>query len=207
MTPLSLTRIIPWAHCLLAEVLEPGDLAVDLTAGNGHDTFFLAHQVGAEGHVIAFDVQPSALERTAARLADANFLTRRIEAPADLQGANGVTLVQESHSKLGDYLVAGPKAVIANLGYLPGGDRSLVTRPQSTLEALRVGLSRLAVGGRLAVVVYVGHPGGGDEAEVVETLFAALSAEFWQVLSLRAANRPQAPFLLVAQKSTALSCP
>lgn len=201
MRSLSLTRIIPWSHSLLAEVLERGDLAVDMTAGNGHDTLFLARQVGPAGHVIAFDVQPSALDRTAARLADADVSSRRIEEPGELQEANGVTLVHASHSRLGDYLTAEPKAVIANLGYLPGGDRSLVTRPPSTLEALTAALERLAVGGRLAVVVYVGHPGGVEEAEAVETLFSSLPSESWQVLNLEAANRPQAPYLLVAQKS------
>ncbi len=51
--------------------------------------------------------------------------------------------------------------IIANLGYLPGGDRAIITRSESTLAALDQSLTSLAVGGRVAVVVYPGHAGGG----------------------------------------------
>lgn len=40
-----------------AQVLRPGDVAVDATAGNGHDTLFLAQAVGPSGTVYAIDVQ------------------------------------------------------------------------------------------------------------------------------------------------------
>lgn len=43
-------------------------LAVDATAGNGHDTLFLAQLLGQGGQVAAFDIQPQALEKTAERL-------------------------------------------------------------------------------------------------------------------------------------------
>ena len=61
----SLTRIVPWCHQLVAEVLKPGDLAVDLTAGKGRDTLVLAQAVGEGGQVVAFDLQAVALEQTA----------------------------------------------------------------------------------------------------------------------------------------------
>ncbi len=61
----SLIRVVLWAHQLLAEVLSPGDTAVDLTAGNGTDTLFLARLVGPVGRVIAFDIQQQALQNTA----------------------------------------------------------------------------------------------------------------------------------------------
>ena len=38
----SLIRIVTWSHELVREVLRPGDLAVDLTAGKGRDTLALA---------------------------------------------------------------------------------------------------------------------------------------------------------------------
>ena len=34
------------AHDLIRDILHPGDLAIDATVGNGHDTLFLAEQVG-----------------------------------------------------------------------------------------------------------------------------------------------------------------
>ncbi len=45
-----LTRL---AHELLRAQLCPGDIAIDATAGNGHDTLFLAQAVGLCGKVAA----------------------------------------------------------------------------------------------------------------------------------------------------------
>ena len=52
------------ARDALLRAVQPGDTVVDATMGNGHDTLFLAEQVGAEGRVYAFDIQESALEST-----------------------------------------------------------------------------------------------------------------------------------------------
>ena len=60
----SLTRIVPWSQQLICEVLRPGELAVDLTAGRGRDTLAMARVVGSEGQVVAFDLQPASLELT-----------------------------------------------------------------------------------------------------------------------------------------------
>ncbi|MFP4079074.1 MAG: rRNA methyltransferase, partial [Ectothiorhodospira sp.] len=56
------------AHAEVAARLLPGALVVDATAGNGHDTRFLAEAVGASGRVWAFDVQIPALEASQRRL-------------------------------------------------------------------------------------------------------------------------------------------
>ena len=68
-----LDNILPFAHRLLAQATPAGGTAIDATAGNGHDTLFLAQCVGANGRVYAFDIQPQAL---AAALAQAVSLLR-----------------------------------------------------------------------------------------------------------------------------------
>lgn len=197
----TLTRIIPWAHEMLAETLAEGDLAVDLTAGNGHDTLFLARCVGPNGRVVAFDLQRQALATTADRLAQESVPVRILPQEGEPSREAGVTLVHDCHSRLASYLPDAPRAIIANLGYLPGGDRRLITRSESTLAALDQAFSLLAPGGRIAVVVYVGHPGGAEEGAAVSLRFASLPPKQWQVLRLESVNRADAPFLLVAQKS------
>ena len=42
------------AHREIEAVVRKGDLVIDATAGNGHDTVFLANLVGETGEVIAF---------------------------------------------------------------------------------------------------------------------------------------------------------
>ncbi len=163
MRPPSLTQR---AHAALLEVLRPGDRAIDATAGNGGDTLFLATAVGPTGHVWAFDTQAAALARTRERLAAA--------------GIDHVELRQECHSRLAawDPTATGPvRAVMFNLGYLPGGDHALVTRPETTRVALDAAARLLTPGGRISVVVYRGHPGGQAESATVEEWLQILDAD------------------------------
>jgi len=196
-----LTRIVSWGHELLSEVVHDGDLAVDLTAGNGQDTLTLFCMVGKQGRVISFDIQKRALERTAVLLEQAGACVRKkTECLSEGDLVAGVELVSDSHERFSCYVDQAPMGIIANLGYLPGGDRAIITRSESTLAALDQSLTSLAVGGRVAVVVYPGHAGGDVEADAVSGFFSALSDRMFQVLLLKVTNRPQAPFLYVAEK-------
>lgn len=65
---MSRIRLIEQVHQKLAEAIQPGDIVVDATMGNGHDTQFLAQRVGPAGWVYALDVLPEALEETRRRL-------------------------------------------------------------------------------------------------------------------------------------------
>ncbi len=195
-----LTRIVPWSQQLACEVLRPGDLAVDLTAGKGRDTLCLAKAVGPGGRVVAFDVQQVALQQAAAFLKEQGLETTFWSADQAVPDSPGIYLVQACHSRLEDIVRQPVQAIIANLGYLPGGDQALITQPDSTLSALQQSLRLLDAGGRLAVTVYPSHQGGTEEATVVDVFFVNLPRDAWQVLSLRAANRSEAPYLWVAER-------
>lgn len=196
-----LPHITSWAHDFVAEVLRPGDLAVDLTAGQGKDALFLFCAVGKKGRVLAFDIQEKALDRTARRLREAGAEVFRREAGepvADL--SPGVHLVHDSHARLDHYLHGPAKAVLANLGYLPGSTSSVKTEGASTCAALHHALALLAPGGRIALVVYTGHPGGRQEGEMAQALLCGLSPRLWHVMRLQVLNRSDAPYLLVVEK-------
>lgn len=199
------SRLTDWAHLCLGEVLTPGDLAVDLTAGNGHDTLFLWQRVANSGRVLAFDLQKTALQNTAVRL-------RKVQAPVFFCGQRqipsthtGVHLIDESHEQMAWYVRQAPRAVIANLGYLPCGDRQQVTRPTTTLLALQDALRVLAKGGRLAVTAYPRHPGGSEEEAAVAGFLQTLPPGDFEVLVFRVENSPEAPRLWVVQKNVAVS--
>ena len=178
-----------------------GGLVVDLTAGQGQDTLALYHMVGDSGQVVAFDVQPEALAATQSRLQRVGAQIRSATGSGQrLEAQPGVDLLCCSHDQLARTVPGALQGVIANLGYLPGGDRQIITRPDSTLSALEQACTGLASGGRVAIVVYPGHVGGADEAQAVGNFFAALDEQLFQVLELRVANRSQAPGLFVAEK-------
>lgn len=178
-------------HQLLREVLHGGELVVDATCGNGHDTVFLAEAVGPSGKVIAIDLQAEAVEATRNRL-----IGRGMEEGLEER----VELHQVSHAQLGSLLVAeSASAVVFNLGYLPGFDHSVITERESTLAALAEAVKALKPGGVLAAVCYPGHEGGDTEAEAVENFLAeigSLRLAKYQLLSTRSAP----PFLLLASK-------
>ncbi len=176
------------AHRLLAEVILPGDAVMDATAGNGHDTLFLAGLVGESGRVDAFDVQEAAIASARARLEDAGL-------------SAWVGFHCESHALIGNHAEKGTvAAVMFNLGYLPGADHAVATG-EDTLDALEMAARLLKVGGALSVVCYPGHAGGGEEAAAVEEWMAALAARRWRVVKHSALGtlRP-APFLIFAVK-------
>ncbi|AMV72818.1 class I SAM-dependent methyltransferase [Desulfuromonas carbonis] len=196
-----LTRIVAWAHSLVGDCLTAGDLAVDLTAGCGRDTLFLWQQVAPSGRVLSFDIQTAALAETVARLESAGapvHSSRKLGEPAGPEP--GVYPVAACHSRFGEFLPAAPQVIFANLGFHPGGNRELVTRPETTLAALQGAERHLLPGGRLLVAGYPGHPGGGEEAAVVEGWFAALPPQHWETLQLRVPNRVHAPFLVLAAR-------
>ena len=164
--------------------LRPGDAAVDATAGNGHDTAFLADAVGADGRVWAFDVQTAALDATRARL-DANGVAER------------VTLIHRGHEQMREALppeaVEGVRAVMFNLGYLPGGDRTRTTKTETTRPALDAAAALLAEGGVLTVVCYPGHAGGAEETAAVRRWAESLEQSRFRAAGYRFLNPSNDP--------------
>jgi predicted methyltransferase len=184
--PLFPPRPTALAQEILRPLIRPGDLVIDATAGNGHDTVFLAECVGESGKVLAFDVQEAALASARVRVREMGW----------------VAFFHESHVKMGDHAAAGSVAVVMfNLGYLPGENHELTTQSAETLAALEVAASLLKPGGVLSVICYPGHPAGVAEAVAVEDWMSTLTASGWRVARYGAiGTRRPAPFLLLAGK-------
>jgi len=183
-----LSGAVHLAHFFLRERLKPGDRAVDATCGNGHDTLLLARLVGAQGRVWAFDIQESALTATEERLAGAGC-------------REGVVLVQGGHERLSEVVTEPVRAVVFNLGFLPGALRETVTMPETTLAALEQAVALLLPGGIITVAIYTGHPGGTEEGGAVEGWAAALAPGRFNVWCCRQGNRSgAAPYLVVVER-------
>ncbi len=187
MTALSLPYVTfdSLGHSLMAQALR--DLlpaaplnAVDATAGNGYDTLFLAKQLAPHGQVWAFDVQKAALEATKARLSQA-----RLSAPALAH----VTYVNEGHECMAERVSAPVHAVLFNLGYLPGSDKRLCTRANTTMQAIEQAKQLLCLGGFLWVHAYTGQSGGQEECEAILSHMQALPYEQWRILHTTSPNK------------------
>ncbi len=169
-----------WAQLILKDRLRPGDVAVDATMGNGHDTLFLTQCVSPGGHVFAFDVQAAALIETQKR------------APAEM-----TTLIHSGHETMRAHLpvelYGKISAIMFNLGYLPGTDKALITHTETTMIAVQAALELLKSGGLLTIAVYPGHAGGAAEGRSIAAWSEALDSRRYEVQHLRPVNRAAAP--------------
>lgn len=185
--PLFPPRPTALAQEILRPLIRPGDWVIDATAGNGHDTVFLAECVGPTGKVLAFDVQEAALASARARVGEARC----------------VEFFHESHGKMAAHAAVESVAVVMfNLGYLPGDDHQLTTQSAETLVALEAAVRLIKPGGALSVICYPGHPAGAAEAVAVENWLTAQAADGWRIARYGAVGtRRPAPFLLLAGKA------
>lgn len=182
--------LLKLAHQVIQQTIQTGDSVIDATVGNGYDTLFLAEQVGRAGQVYGFDIQQTALNSAAQRL----------------DGHEQVTLILASHSDMKQHIPreqhGNIKAVMFNLGYLPKGDKSIITQSQSTLIALNAACNLLADNGIITVLVYTGHQGGMDEAHNIEDWLT--QSNYPTSIQLSNIPKPDAPKLFIITKNTNL---
>ena len=176
-------RPLEMAHDFLAQVITREDIVVDATMGNGHDTLFLAKLAK---QVYAFDIQEQALEKTSQRLQEA--------------GLTNAELILQGHETV-DQFVREVKAAIFNLGYLPSADKSIITQPQTTLDALDKLCHMLVKGGRIAIMIYYGHEGGDIERDAVMDFVSHLPQQEYTAAIYRTLNQiNNPPFLVMIEK-------
>ena len=176
-------RPLEMAHDFLAQVITQEDIVVDATMGNGHDTLFLAKLAK---QVYAFDIQKQALEKTSQRLQEA--------------GLTNAELILQGHETV-DQFVREVKAAIFNLGYLPSADKSIITQPQTTLDALDKLCHMLVKGGRIAIMIYYGHEGGDIERDAVMDFVSQLPQQEYTATIYRTLNQiNNPPFLVMIEK-------
>lgn len=189
---MKLTQILPFARALLERACSPGDIVVDATLGNGHDTEFLAKLVGPKGHVYGFDIQEQAILNTSKRLEE-QLLSQQ------------VTLFQHGHENIKASIPTDfhghVTGAIFNLGYLPGGDKAIVTRPSTTISAIKQLLDILAIEGIIVLVIYHGHPEGAIERDALIQYVKSIDQKKAHVIQygfINQTNHP--PFIIAIEK-------
>lgn len=134
---------------------SPLDLSVDMTAGNGYDTLFLAKH---SKKVIAIDIQASAIENT------------RIKCEA----FSNINYILCNHQNI---VIPGKiSGLMYNLGYLPGSDKTIVTHEDSTISSLNKLLTQTEK--FITISCYRKHPGGEQEYLAVRKWVESLPYKF-----------------------------
>ncbi|MFO3717961.1 class I SAM-dependent methyltransferase [Anaerococcus sp. ENR1011] len=152
------------------------NMAVDMTAGNGHDSKFILDKLEPK-KLFAFDIQQMAQESTKNLLADKeNF-----------------TFILDSHANIDKYIKQKVDLVIFNLGYLPKGDKNITTTWKSTITAIKKSLELLSPRGKIFITVYPGHPAGKIESEKINEFLEDLDYKKYTVLKMNFVNKINNP--------------
>lgn len=174
-------QITEFCHHFLEQHVRPGDFCIDATAGKGHDTEFLCRLTGSQGRILAFDIQQSAVDATNERLFAAGL--------SDIG-----TAILESHANMHLYAEAGTvDCIMFNFGYLPGGDHSLSTHADTSLAAIRDGLTLLKKQGLMSLCIYSGGDTGFEERDAILEYLKQLDPKQYMVLLSCYYNRPNNP--------------
>lgn len=185
-----IVRTAGFAMAITKSYIRKGDTVIDATCGNGHDTLSLAEAAGPAGRVLAFDIQEQAVRSTRALLEE--------------NGIRQVEIFNESFTKMGEHTEPGTvRAVVFNLGYLPGGDKGITTKAEETVQALNEALHLLEEGGILTAVLYSGHPEGLREKNAALAWAEGLDSRAYHAAYISMINQKNAPpeILLVTKKS------
>ncbi|CEM35425.1 unnamed protein product [Vitrella brassicaformis CCMP3155] len=185
---------LPLSRLLWKQGLKPGGRAVDATCGNGKDSLFLSTLIfpsdgddETEAELICIDVQREAIGSTRSLLAEELR-------PPHLER---IRLFHQSHERFPDCIADNSVDVIVyNLGYLPGGDKSVTTRHDTTITSLTAALKLIVKGGLISVMLYRGHPEGTVESDGVISWASQLPADEWRVFLHEPLNRPTSPALM-----------
>jgi SAM-dependent methyltransferase len=178
------------AHTYWAKIVCEGDIVVDATCGNGHDSCLLAQL--RPKVIYAIDIQQEALQ-SAGKL---------IETHLSEAEKNKIKWLLASHEVFPvEIQEASVKLIVYNLGYLPGGDKSLVTRSDTTLRSLKQAQKLIIPGGCISMTCYPGHTEGAIEEQMLLEYTSQLDPKEWSCCLHRWLNRRQSPSLLFIQRS------
>ena len=179
-------RTTDLALYLTISYIKKGDICIDATAGNGEDTLMLSKACGNTGKVIAMDIQDEALTNTK-QLLDSNDI-------------NWVTLVKDNFKNMELYLPPNcyPSAIIFNLGYLPGGDKTITSETYDTISAVDKAINLIKKDGIVTITMYPGHQEGEKEKKALLKFSKALDSSIYHVVYLSMHNQSKkAPEILM----------
>jgi hypothetical protein len=189
------------AHNLIRDVLHPGDTAIDATVGNGHDTVFLVEQVNPSGRVFGFDSQQAAIDSTWLKVESCCCTGEKASLRPEC-----LTLIHASHADMAEHIPlqyhGKISAIMFNLGYLPGGDKSIITQTDTTLTAINIAVRLLSSNGIMTILAYPGHQGGDLETDQVNNWCKQLDKDQFKInIVCSPGNKESAPRLFMIHKT------
>ncbi|MBU5590691.1 class I SAM-dependent methyltransferase [Clostridium sp. MSJ-4] len=167
------------SHKIIKDNINNFNVAIDATLGNGNDSDFLSEHFKK---VYSFEIQHEAI---------LSYKEKSIP---------NVILIEESHEFIKSHVEDRVDCIMYNLGFLPGGDKSITTKWDSTLTSIEQGLELLNPGGIISLAIYSGHPEGKKEKEELLKYVSSLQKNIYGVMIHEMLNRVNAPSLIIIEK-------
>lgn len=168
------------SHYIINTFVSKKEIAVDATLGNGYDTDFLSENFKK---VYSFDIQKCACD---------NYKEKK---------KSNVKLINDSHHLLKSYINEKVSCIMYNLGFLPGGDKTITTNYETSLESIKEGLELLISGGIMTICIYRGHEEGKKEEKMILEYVKQLPKDRFGAMNHEVLNRSEnAPILVVIEK-------
>lgn len=167
-------------HNIIKNFINEKKVAIDGTLGNGFDTDFLADNFEI---VYAFDIQKIACDKY------------------KKNQKKNVVVINDSHHKFLEYINEEVDCIIYNLGFLPGGDKTITTCHKFSIDSIMIGIDILKSGGLMLITSYRGHEEGMSEYECIQELLSTLPKNKYAIMKHEIINRSnKSPVLFVVEK-------
>lgn len=134
---------VEYSHNYIINKCNKFDIAIDATAGNGHDSLFLQKLFQK---VYAFDIQELAIRRCKEKFKD----------------IKNIELIHDSFVNIDKYVDKKVDCVLYNLGFLPGSDHTIKTEPEETLKSIEKSYTFLNNNGLIIIVSYTKHDNAAE---------------------------------------------
>jgi len=172
---------------ILKNYIKNDMIIADMTLGNGYDSCNILSYLNGTGFLYALDIQDLAINKSMENLKKINY--------------NNYKLIKDSHINFDKYIKEEIDLAIFNLGYLPGGDKSITTKSEDVLICIEKLLVKLKNNGLVLLTLYPGHKNGADEKEYLEKYFKILNQKNFNVLKydfINQKNNP--PYVIMIEK-------
>ncbi len=189
-------NLLKFSHSLWQNHLNTKDCAIDATCGNGHDSLFLA-QILKNGHLFVFDIQKKALDKTKNLLQQSKL------------DCKNIFFLHQSHDQFSQNLFGKNKIklFVYNLGYLPGGNKTITTQTKTTIASLNQALALLSTNGALSITCYPGHAEGAKETKAVKNWLQKIqknttekTQNYFDILEIKSTPSTTSPILFWISK-------
>lgn len=189
---ININNAVQFQHLLWDRIMKQAKIVVDATCGNGHDLLYLVERAKPNCHVYGIDIQERAIQASQSLLEQ-----KKIDSNIT------ITFLHNSHDKAfaEDIQENSIDLIIFNLGYLPGGNHTIVTKPYNTMQALQLAMPKLVKDGVITIVAYPGTLEGYEEMKQLEYYLSSLNQKLYNVCHWKPINQVNnPPQLYIIQK-------